>query len=173
MVILKKTILLKVNKSMKENKIIILILIISIILIIIDQTSKVIVKSKYNEPIGNDIISIELIQNEGIAFGLNNGNTKNIVLTIMILMLIVNFVIKQKDRITIPNAISISLIFAGGISNLIDRILRGGVIDFIKVNKFAIFNIADCYIVCGWIMLIIFFIKENKDIIEVKDCEKN
>ena len=59
MVILKKTILLKVNKSMKENKIIILILIISIILIIIDQTSKVIVKSKYNEPIGNDIISIE------------------------------------------------------------------------------------------------------------------
>lgn len=173
MTILHKIILLKVNKFMKENKIIILILIISIILIIIDQTSKVIVKSKYKEPVGNDIISIELSQNEGIAFGLNSGNTKNIVLTIIILLIIINFVMHQKDRITTSNAVAISLIFAGGMSNLIDRILHGGVVDFIKVNKFAIFNIADCYIVYGWIMLIILLIKFNKNIVEVKDCEKN
>ena len=158
---------------MKKNKIIILILIISTILIIIDQSSKYIVKLKYTEPIGNDIISIELIQNDGLAFGFNSGNTKNIVLTIMILAIIINFIKKQKDRITTSNAVAISLILGGGISNLLDRIFIGGVVDFIKVTKFAIFNLADCYIVCGWFMLIFIVVKFNKTIIEVKDCKKN
>ena len=173
MTLLQKIILLKVNKFMRENKIIILILIMSIILIIIDQLSKFIVKSKYTEPIGNDIITIDLIQNNGIAFGLNNGNTKNIVLTVMILAIIINFIKKQKDRITTSNAVAISLILGGGISNLLDRIFKGGVVDFIKITKFAIFNIADCYIVGGWFMLVFLFIKFNKTVIEVKDCEKN
>lgn len=145
---------------MKNNQIIKLILILSIILIIIDQLSKYIVKSIYNEPIGDSIVSIEMTQNEGIAFGMNDGNKKNIALTLIILIMLINFVVRQKENIKIPNAISVSLILAGGISNLIDRIFVGGVVDFIKVTKFAIFNIADCYIVCGWFLLMIFLIRE-------------
>lgn len=163
-----------------KNKIIKLILILSIILIIIDQASKAIIKLNYKEPIEGNIMTIYLMQNEGLAFGMNDGNNKNIALTTIILIMLINFVIRQKENVTILNAISISLIFAGGISNLIDRVFRGGVVDFIKVTKFAVFNIADCYIVCGWIMLVFFLIKEiipnsskkNKNI-EVEDCKKN
>lgn len=153
--------LLKVNEFMKKNKIIIIILIISITLLIIDQASKIFVKSNYDVPIGNDTISIQLVQNKGIAFGLNNGNTKNIVITIIVLIIVINFVVKQNERITISNAIAVGLILAGGISNLIDRLFRGGVVDFIKVGGFAIFNIADCCVVLGWIILVVVLIKET------------
>ena len=154
-------------------------LVIDIIFLIIDQVSKIIVTLKYTVPIEGKFLSINLIQNEGIAFGMNDGNNKNIALTLIVLLIVVNFIVKQIDKISIPNVIAVSLIFTGGISNLIDRIFRGGVVDFLKVTKFAIFNIADCYIVLGWIMMVFLLImeiipnsvkKENKK--EVEDCEK-
>lgn len=52
---------------------------------------------------------------------------------------------------------SLGVITAGGIGNLIDRVLYGFVVDFIEpvfVN-FAIFNIADCAVTCGAVSLII------------------
>lgn len=156
---------------MKKNKIIKLILIITICLIIIDQISKIVIQYKYENPVG-DIIGIELVKNPGVAFGLNSGNTKNIILTSIILMIVVNFIRTQKNKIDNKTAIAISMILAGGISNLLDRIIKGGVVDFIKVKYFAIFNIADCYIVVGWILLVIFLIKFNKDIVGGTDCEK-
>lgn len=157
---------------MKKNKIVILIINLTIFLILIDQISKVIIQYKYKEPIGNDIIGITLVENTGMAFGMNDGNTKNIILTSLILLIIINFIRNQKNRIDKKTAIAISLILAGGISNLIDRIIRGGILDFIKIKNFAIFNIADIYIFVGWILLIVFLIKFNKKIVEVKDCEK-
>lgn len=58
------------------------------------------------------------------------------------------------------------MICGGGISNLIDRICRGHVIDYIDINKiinYPIFNIADISIALGIILLIIYIIKNNKN----------
>ena len=153
---------------MKKENNIKLILLITILLIIIDQMSKFIIQYNYKEPIGTEIIEITLISNTGMAFGFNNGNTKNIILTGIILVIIVNFIKNQKERIDKKNSVAIGMILAGGISNLIDRIVRGGVIDFIKIKYFARCNFADCYIVIGWILLIIFLVKFNKEMVEVK-----
>jgi len=163
---------------MKKNKIVSFILIITICLIVLDQISKIIIQCNYKEPIEKGIIGIKLIENTGIAFGLNNGNTKNIILTSLVLLIIINFIKNQKDRIDMKNAIAISFILSGGSSNLIDRIARGGIVDFIELKHFAIFNIADCYIFIGWLLLIIFVIgfefreKEVKKKVEVENCEK-
>lgn len=147
---------------MKKNKIIQLMVIIASILILIDQITKIIITAKYEMPIGTGIIGITLVENTGMAFGFNSGNTKNIILTMLILGIIINFIRNQKDRIDTKTAVAISLILAGGISNLIDRIVRGGIVDFIDVKNFAIFNVADCYIFVGWILLVVFLIKFNK-----------
>ena len=155
-----------------KNKTIKLILIITILLIIIDQMSKVIVKYIDEEPIGNDFIGITLIQNEGIAFGLNSGNTKNMILSIIILLIVISFIRNQKNLIDTKTSIALSFVLAGGISNLIDRIIRGGIVDFIKIKNFAIFNFADIYIVIGWILIVVFLVKFNKGIIGGRDCEK-
>ena len=150
------------KKMMKKNKIIQLMVIIASILILIDQITKIIITAKYEMPIGTGIIGITLVENTGMAFGFNSGNTKNIILTMLILGIIINFIRNQKDRIDTKTAVAISLILAGGISNLIDRIVRGGIVDFIDVKNFAIFNVADCYIFVGGILLVVFLIKFNK-----------
>ena len=67
--------------------------------------------------------------------------------------------ISQKDKLTKPVVIYLSFIIAGGISNVIDRIFKGAVFDFIKVGNFPVFNLADTFIVCGWLLFVINFIK--------------
>ena len=64
------------------------------ILILIDQISKIIVLEVYSTSIGNDFMGIELVHNTGMAFGFNDGNLKNIFLTIFVLVIIINFLKK-------------------------------------------------------------------------------
>ena len=145
---------------MRKKSIKMIIIVIS--LIIIDQLSKIYIINNFNKSIGNEIIKIELAKNYGIAFGLNSGNSKNIIITIIVLMIVFIFIKNQFERIDVKTGIAISMIIGGGVSNLIDRIFRGYVVDFISVKNFSIFNLADIYIVIGWILFVIFIIKFSK-----------
>ena len=60
--------------------------------------------------------------------------------------------------------IVLTFILAGGIGNFVDRIFKGHVVDFIDITEFLNFpkfNLADIYIVCGWIMLAFIFAKNT------------
>lgn len=155
-----------------KNKVIKLIFCVTILLILIDQMTKFVVQYQYENPIGDGLITITLVQNTGMAFGFNSGNTKNMILTFVILLLIVNFIRTQKEMIDTKTSVALSFILAGGMSNLIDRMARGGVMDFIQVKNFAVFNLADCYVVIGWILIVIFLVKFNQGIVGGKRCEK-
>ena len=165
---------------MELKKIFKIITIIGIILILLDQTSKILI-SNYMEKemkiIPNNILTITKVENEGIAFGLNKQNLGNIGLSVIILIVIFNYIIAQKDRLTKMVVIYLSFIISGGISNVIDRIFKGAVFDFIKIGSFPVFNFADIYIVCGWILFVINFVKytaiDIKAEIPVKDNNKN
>lgn len=147
---------------MELKKILKIIIILGLILIIVDQTSKVLISQLMKEDITiipNDILTITKVENEGMAFGLNKQNIGNIGLSIIILVVIFNYIFSQKDKMTKPVIIYLSFIIAGGISNVIDRIIKGAVFDFIKIGTFPVFNFADMCIVCGWILFVINFIK--------------
>lgn len=133
-----------------------------IILIIIDQITKIYMINSH----GNSVIVIEGIlqlsyaKNTGIAFGLADKNLISIIITDMIVIFILlRFLILQRDNINKATRISLILILAGGMSNLIDRIVHKGVIDFIDISQriehFPIFNIADIFIIIGFIMFVI------------------
>lgn len=55
-------------------------------------------------------------------------------------------------------------IFAGGLGNMIDRLRFGYVVDMIEVDfmRFAVFNVADCFITCGCILLMVHLVLFNK-----------
>ena len=59
----------------------------------------------------------------------------------------------------------IAAIYGGGLGNMIDRIRLGYVVDMIEVDfiQFPVFNVADCFISCGCILLMIHLVFFNKE----------
>ena len=141
-----------------KNKMIIILVTIASLIVIIDQASKLWVTSFVKESCGNENFGFELTTNTGIAFGINKGNTKNIILSVFGLFIIFMFLKKQYERIDTKTMVAIALVLGGAISNLIDRIFRDGILDFIRVYKLPVFNIADVLILLGGLLLIIFLV---------------
>lgn len=143
--------------------------IIVFLLIGIDQLIKGFIVGDKNTIISNG--NIGYTQNFGGAFGIGGNSTLFFILVnIVILGIIIKFIYSQKDRIDNEILTSFTLILSGGFSNLIDRVVRGCVVDYIdltKYIKFPVFNIADIFIVVGCIMLlvliIVYWYKEVKE----------
>ncbi|MFQ9178257.1 MAG: signal peptidase II, partial [Christensenellaceae bacterium] len=80
--------------------------------------------------------------------------------------------IKYRKKAGKLASVSLSMIIGGAIGNLIDRALQGFVTDFIEFDfvRFAIFNVADCFVVIGVILLMIYilFIHDKREAKEVK-----
>ena len=107
----------------------------------------------------NGFLQLTYVENTGGAFGIGANDTIGFILiNILVLGIIIHFMISQVDRIDRKTMMSLNLMLSGGISNLIDRIVRGFVVDYIDVSqifKFPVFNLADICIFLGWIILII------------------
>lgn len=136
--------------------------IIGIVIVIIDQLSKFLVIDK-NISIIPNFIEFNYTQNTGGAFGIGRINFI-LIISIIIIIGIIVFLIKENTKIT--NYIPFVLLLSGSIGNLIDRIFKGYVIDFIDINilDFPNFNIADISIVSGVIVLLyIILLKSTND----------
>ena len=145
-----------------NNKIIKIVLIVCLIVITFDQGTKFLVLQYAKNGLGTEYFGVDILENTGMAFGFNNGNNKNIVLTIFVLVLIISFLKNQTNQLDTKTTIAISLALGGGISNLIDRIFRGGVLDFIKIWNFPRFNIADICVCTAWVLIVIFLVIYTK-----------
>lgn len=80
-----------------------------------------------------------------------------IIANIIIIYILLKFLIKNRKNIIDIVKMFIVMIISGGISNLIDRIFRGYVVDYIDINQiinYPIFNLADISIVIGGILLV-------------------
>ena len=142
-----------------KNKTVRLIVILVIILTILDQATKLVVSNLPVLPRINDSVGFEIATNTGLAFGFNDGsNVKNMFIMIFVIGIVIRFVITQIELIDTKTAVALSMVLSGGISNLLDRIFRGAVLDFIKIYKFPIFNIADVLVFIGAILLVIFLV---------------
>ena len=138
---------------------------IVIIITVIDQIVKQIVVNnlyKNSVTIFEGVLSFSYVENTGGAYGFGYGNTMVfIIVNIIIIGIITKLIIDNKDSINTFVLVSYGLIISGGIGNLVDRIFRGYVIDYIDINqlfKFPVFNIADICIVIGCISIGIFTI---------------
>ncbi len=102
------------------------------------------------------LFSFVYTENRGVAFGLfQNTSWLFAIITVLIIIFLLIFYqrYKFKSKLII---ISMALVIGGGIGNLIDRIFRGYVIDFLSVSFFPpVCNLADYCVVIGAVILIL------------------
>lgn len=152
----------KEGTNVKKKYICIIVVILGLLLI--DQITKFIIsRTNYTINIIEGVLQFTFAKNTGGAFSLAQNNLWGIIITNSIVLgIVIRFMIIQFDKMNRTTKLCGSFILAGGISNLLDRIIRGYVVDFIDITpifKFPIFNIADIYIVVGWIVFVILTIK--------------
>lgn len=104
------------------------------------------------------------VENRGAAFGMLADNRwVFLVLSTLTIVCLLGFMIYSKPQSRLERA-GLALVLAGGIGNMIDRVLLGYVIDFIDFCAFPklwnwVFNVADSCICIGVGLLIIYIIK--------------
>lgn len=111
-----------------------------------------------------NLLYFHYTENTGVAFSMFSDNRWVLVgVTAIMLVAVLAFFLSGKvtDKLEL---FSLSMILAGGVGNLIDRISLGYVIDFIDVRAihFAIFNVADMCITVGAFLLCFAVIMEGK-----------
>jgi len=137
------------------------------VVIALDQITKAAITSRFfmQESYGviDGFVNIVYVINPGAAFGFLAGASVTfryiffIGITVIAILLIIYYLIKSKSG-SIVTVISLALIFAGAVGNLIDRIRFGAVVDFLDVYvgtwHWPAFNVADSAISIGAALMI-------------------
>lgn len=142
------------------------VLLTVIVIITLDQLTKLLSLSFLRPGTGLEIISGALefcyVENRGAAFGLLQDHRWIFMsLTAVAIVAMLGWIMLKKSGSRLLT-VAFTLIIGGGIGNMIDRVFRGFVIDFINVTfiDFYVFNIADCAVVIGCGMLILYIVTD-------------
>ena len=140
---------------------------VGVIMFAADRLSKLYISANMrlgqSIPVIENIFHITYNTNDGAAFSLLSGKIPFLIIaTVLIIAALTVFIIVKKPKSKLFG-ISVSLILAGALGNLFDRIFLGSVIDFLdaKCINFAIFNIADCCVVIGAALFCIYVFKST------------
>ena len=146
-----------------------------------DQITKLLIKSRMvlgeSRPFLKGFLEFSYIHNRGGAWGIFSGKTYILLFATLLVMavcvvLMIRFFKKNKLLLW-----AMVLVLSGGVGNMIDRIFRNGnVVDFLHFEffpTFPVFNLADCAIVAGAGLLILYFLldflKAKKEKTETRD----
>jgi signal peptidase II len=166
------------NSSSFDKRSLLIYVLVGVV-ILLDQVTKVIVKKTmvlYDSiPVLGNFLQFTYIENPGMAFGIQMGNKLlftilSVVATVIVLLYLIRL---SNERFLFR--FSLGLILGGAIGNLIDRLIRGRVVDFLDVEFFDItipsfnlwfihfpgyaltrwpvFNLADSAVTCGLVVL--------------------
>ncbi len=144
--------------------------ILILILVLSDQLSKFLTVRYLDEfesvQIINKVLDFTRVHNTGGPWSMLNGTPYIFIIFTILIFAIGAIYLKKHPQKHLLSKISISMIAGGALGNFIDRIFRGYVVDMIDVNFFnyPVFNVADCYIVIGAILMsiyVLFIYKED------------
>jgi signal peptidase II len=131
-----------------------------------DQATKEIVASQLDY--GDEVhvlgpFSLHHVQNSGIAFGLFQNSTAVVALatTVAVAWMVWFFARSGARHPVLPTALG--LLIGGSISNLVDRLRIGHVVDFLDVGWWPAFNLADSFICVGVAILLLTLVRADRE----------
>ena len=117
-------------------------------------------------PFWRGVFHFTYVQNTGAAFSSFLGQQWlfALIFALFTVAIVYEYVKKSMPFTTLERWL-IAAIYGGGVGNMIDRLRFGYVVDMIEVDfmNFAVFNVADCFITCGCILLILHLAFFNKE----------
>ena len=112
------------------------------------------------------LLQLTYVQNTGAAFSSFEGQQWLFAIVFVVFTAMVFYEYSKKSMpFTTLERWCIFAIYGGGLGNMIDRVRLGYVVDMIETTfmEFPVFNVADCFITCGCILLIAHLILVNKE----------
>lgn len=129
-------------------------------------------KGEGSFPLWEGVFHFTYVENTGSAFGMfKDARWVFMSLSVVLIIGLLAFFVYYYKKITPLMRLACSMIIAGGIGNMIDRVLVGYVVDFLDFTliEFAVFNVADSFVCVGAGLFILWYIldavkeyKENK-----------
>jgi lipoprotein signal peptidase len=134
----------------------ILVIIGGFFLLVLDQVLKWQALHVWREPhlFGGNWFGWQLFLNPGVAFSLPVPSAIIPVITVLILMVLAYFAIARVQKFMLMQFFAGTLLAAGAVSNLMDRVASGATVDYIRILT-GVFNLADFYIVIGALLLFV------------------
>jgi len=155
--------MMKAPHAIASRRDILIFLLIVTLIVALDQFSKQWIRN--NIPLGGSLpamgrLTIVHVQNTGSAFGLFTDQAFLLSIVAVAGLVVVLLFFRYLKQLGLAGGIALSLIFAGALGNLIDRLRLGHVTDFIYVRLWdnfywPAFNVADSAITTGAILLAI------------------
>lgn len=141
------------------------------LLVLADQALKYWAILKLKETSGITLIpgvlELQYLENRGMAFGMLQGRQLLflVLCAVFCIALLWMFFKVPKTGYYVPLIVVGGILAGGAAGNFIDRAFRGYVVDFIYISliDFPVFNLADIYVVCGGIVLVVLVIFFYKD----------
>jgi len=132
--------------------------------VVFDQLSKYwateVLKNGESIKIIGNFLRFTYAENRGAAFSILQNQRVFFLIITIIMLIILGIVYFTNRNLSKLSRLSMAMIAGGAIGNFIDRYRMGYVIDFIDVRfgtfyNFPVFNIADSFVVCGTILMVI------------------
>jgi signal peptidase II len=135
---------------------------LAVFVLVVDQVVKAIIE--HNIVLGEQVdvlgpLKLTLSHNEGVAFGLASGSGIGLIVVTLVALGVVLWLFSREPARPWM-WVATGLLAGGAIGNLIDRLRHGHVTDFIELPHWPPFNLADCGITCGVVILLVIYVRE-------------
>ena len=139
------------------------------VIVAADQISKIL--TVQNIPLYQDVPALEgifhltYVQNTGAAWSMLSGMRWLFVGIFLVLTAALLFeYFKKPMAFATFERVCLAAVYGGALGNVIDRVRLGYVVDMICVDfmDFPVFNVADCFITCGCVLLLVHLVFFNK-----------
>lgn len=139
-------------------------------IIVLDQLLKVLMvmwigpeADRHHVNVLGDAVGFEYVENTGAAFGIMTSATGALAAVSLVIAAGGVLMLWREHRRDPVATLAIALVVGGALGNVIDRIYRGYVVDFVAIGAFPRFNLADSAITIGVLLLLVAMIRDNRE----------
>lgn len=138
-----------------------------VVFVVLDQLIKLAVVNMENSiSLINNFLQLNYVKNYGVAWSMFS-NKLNFIIVFSIIAIGYLFYILNQYREHVIIHFGLLMMIGGALGNIIDRIFRGFVVDYIDVvifgYDFPVFNLADSLLVCGVIIIFLETLRKGKN----------